>query len=115
MKQKPGILEAVALVAKIQAFSIAISRTEDGQEARWRLLQDWLTDNPQHRQLVDRCLKQSPAEALKTILSEMQIEPILIQAIDRNGSATLMVTETIETIQQLYRERAGIAQGELND
>jgi hypothetical protein len=110
---KPGIVEALALVAKIRALSKSLARDEDGQDARWQMLQDWLANNPQYKQLIARCLKQSPAQALETICNEMNIEPILIQAIDRDGQVQAMAINTIETIQNLYNERAAIAQGEI--
>ena len=113
-KKQPAIIEALAMIQQVKALSQIVARNPDGQDARWQLLQDWLASNPQYRKLVERCLDLSPSNALQTICAEMGVDLKLLQAFDRNGSVTLMAVETIETIQNLYRERAGIAQGELS-
>lgn len=113
MKQ-PTVIEALALMAKIQALSIVLARNEDGQDARWNLLQDWIAANPQYKQVIAKCLKQSPAQALQSICAEMEIDLNLIRAFDRNGAMETMALNTIQTIQNLYNERAAIAQGDLH-
>jgi hypothetical protein len=103
---KPAIIEALVLMAQIKSLSITISRTEDGQDRRWQLLQDWLDANPHHRKLVEKCLKQSPAQALETICGDLNVDMQLIRAFDPNGQMERIAIETIQTLQQLYRERA---------
>jgi hypothetical protein len=115
MMAKPAIIEALALMAQIKSLSIVVSLTEGGQDRRWQLLQDWLDANPHHRKLVEKCLKQSPAEALATICAETEIDLELMRAFDHGGVLERMAINTITTLQTLYKERAGIAQGELND
>jgi hypothetical protein len=103
---KPAIIEALALMAQIKSLSIVVSRNEGGQDRRWQLLQDWLAANPHHRRLVEKCLRQSPAEALETICVDLSVDLALIRAFDPNGQMERIAIETIQTLQQLYRERA---------
>jgi len=81
--------------------------TPDG---RWRILQDWLAENPEYGARVDDWLRETPEEVFEEIRSLIAQEHGVIAAMIMTGSREMQeqIKKTIEVLQACYRERKQI-------
>lgn len=114
MKQ-PSAIEVLAFIAQtsitIGFAETLIAGSVEGQETRWNLLRGWIESDPSRR----RYTVQSPASIIGSLCAERSIPLAAVRMFEQGRALEARAIKAIETIQQLYRERAGIAQGAIND
>jgi hypothetical protein len=107
MKLNPlAIAQAMKDYAEIKKLIDAMRADGIGQDARWNLLQTFLSENPKWDDLVKQSLKLKPPDALEFIITELGFNPqTLATMFDRDGQLRTKLESGIEIIQTLYKER----------
>ena len=105
-----NMAEALSIIKSLSELETLAGAMTTG-DGRWEILQDWLNANPKWRREIESWASMTPDAAYDSLKNytakRAKLEPIILDTLI-NAGMKFRVKKSIQTLQNLYRQRKEI-------